>query len=155
MSLPTILHRTVVPTEKQPGMILESLGGWPDSRVQTHPRCGVPHVHPTRRMRRGTAHSDRVCSLAGNENRGAAASSPTTLPRLDQRNQLQRSDDLRRALTRPRITDNTTPAEPKRARTTVGSSGESSQPVWARRANAQANNRTAISTLYRNFINPS
>jgi hypothetical protein len=42
-----------------------------------------------------------------------------------------RLDELRRALTRARIVENNAPAEPTSAKTTVGFSGESVQPLWA------------------------
>ena len=60
-----------------------------------------------------------------------------------------RADELRRAFMRARSVENNAPAEPTRARTTVGFSGESSQPLWAR--SGMATQR--ISTNQRKFSN--
>lgn len=52
---------------------------------------------------------------------------------------IYRDDELRRAFKRARTVENNAPADPTRARTTVGFSGESVQPVWA--CNGDAINR--------------
>jgi len=54
-------------------------------------------------------------------------------------NQVYRDDESRRALKRARTVENKAPADPTSASTTVGFSGESVQPVWAR--NGAAINR--------------
>jgi hypothetical protein len=53
-----------------------------------------------------------------------------------------RDDELRRAFKRARTVENKAPADPTSARTTVGFSGESVQPVWARNGEA-INKKTA------------
>ena len=53
--------------------------------------------------------------------------------------EIYRDDERRRAFKRARTVENNAPADPTSARTTVGFSGESVQPVWA--CNGAAINR--------------
>lgn len=62
-----------------------------------------------------------------------------TCPRSAVKTATYRDDELRRAFRRARTVENNAPADPTSARTTVGFSGESVQPVWA--CNGAAINR--------------
>jgi hypothetical protein len=126
-----ILH---LPLQRAVARKLENLYPVPDSR----PTAEIRQQEPDRKM--GRALSRRSGSIGitmkpyENVRHGFAPAAATA-----ERSRIYRNDELRRAFKRARTVENKAPADPTRARTTVGFSGESVQPVWA--CNGAAINR--------------